>query len=124
MHELQRTIGRGKPARQTREQYDMSVTVMDISTGQVLATPFYTSLFDFDHYPESMKMTVRNTSLSRRSVGSVFKPLVALPAVLSNPNLFGVDLKDAGLDGKVEGMFRELIAGKGAVRETLVKYLD
>lgn len=91
VHELQRTIGRGKPARQTREQYDMSVTVMDISTGQVLATPFYTSLFDFDDYPESMKMTVRNTSLSRRSVGSVFKPLVALPAVLSNPNLLDMN---------------------------------
>jgi fructuronate reductase len=47
-----------------------------------------------------------------------------LVPILSNPNLFGVDLKDAGLDGKVEGMFKELIAGKGAVRATLKKYLD
>ena len=47
-----------------------------------------------------------------------------LAPILSNPNLFGVDLKDAGLDGKVIGMFKELIAGKGAVRATLVKYLN
>ena len=47
-----------------------------------------------------------------------------LAPILSNPNLFGVDLRDAGLDQKVTGMFKELIAGKGAVRETLKKYLD
>ncbi len=46
-----------------------------------------------------------------------------LAPILSNPNLFGVDLKDAGLDEKVTGYFKELIAGKGAVRETLMKYL-
>ncbi|MBP5385899.1 MAG: hypothetical protein J6Y97_00770 [Prevotella sp.] len=91
VHHLQDAIGRGKPRRQTKEQYDMSVTIMDMATGQVLATPFYTSLFDFDDYPEAMKMTVRNTSLSRRSVGSTFKPLVALPAVLSNPNLLDMN---------------------------------
>ena len=87
VHELQAGISRSKPRNQVKELYDMSVTVMDLATGQVLATPFYTSLLDFDDYPESMKMTVRNTSLSRRSVGSVFKPIVALPSVLTNPNL-------------------------------------
>jgi len=46
-----------------------------------------------------------------------------LKPILSNPVLFGVDLYEAGLAGKVEGFFRELIAGPGAVRATLQKYL-
>jgi len=47
-----------------------------------------------------------------------------LDAILTNPNLFGVSLKDAGLDGKVTGLLKELLAGPGAVRATLKKYLD
>lgn len=46
-----------------------------------------------------------------------------LEPILSNSNLFGVNLYDAGLANKVESMFAEEIAGKGAVRATLVKYL-
>ncbi|MBQ3270397.1 MAG: mannitol dehydrogenase family protein [Clostridia bacterium] len=47
-----------------------------------------------------------------------------LDALLSNPNLFGVSLVEAGLADKVTGCFKELIAGPGAVRATLKKYLD
>ena len=43
--------------------------------------------------------------------------------ILSNAVLFGVDLNRAGLGEKIEGMFRELLAGPGAVRSTLKKYL-
>ena len=43
--------------------------------------------------------------------------------ILSSANLFGLDLKKAGLSDKVEGMFREMLAGPGAVRATLKKYL-
>ena len=46
-----------------------------------------------------------------------------LKEVLANEILFGVDLNKAGLADKVESMFLELIAGKGAVRATLKKYL-
>ena len=42
----------------------------------------------------------------------------------TNANLFGVSLVDAGLADKVTGMFKELLAGPGAVRATLKKYLD
>lgn len=79
------------PANQVNEQYDMSVTIMDIATGEVLATPFYTSKFDPKDYPEDLKMTTRNVSLSRRYIGSTFKPFVALAAVEANPNLLGLD---------------------------------
>ncbi len=43
--------------------------------------------------------------------------------ILSNKNIFGVDLYEAGLAEKVSGYFDELNAGKGAVRKTLKKYL-
>ncbi|MBR1558737.1 MAG: mannitol dehydrogenase family protein [Clostridia bacterium] len=46
-----------------------------------------------------------------------------LDAILANPNLFGVDLRKARLDQKVRGFFTELIAGPGAVRDTLRRNL-
>ena len=47
-----------------------------------------------------------------------------LDAILTNPNLFGVSLKDAGLDGKVTDLLKQLLAGPGAVRATLKRILD
>ncbi len=47
-----------------------------------------------------------------------------LQAILTDSRYFSVSLKDAGLDQKVTGFFKELIAGPGAVRQTLKKYLD
>ena len=46
-----------------------------------------------------------------------------IDAILTNDTLFGVDLKKVGLSDKVEGMLAEMIAGPGAVRATLKKYL-
>ena len=46
-----------------------------------------------------------------------------LAAILSNDTLFGTDLVACGLSCKIEGMFKEMLAGPGAVRATLVKYL-
>ena len=46
-----------------------------------------------------------------------------LKEILSNKNIFGVNLYEAGLAEKVEGLYHELSAGKGAVRATLKKYL-
>jgi len=46
-----------------------------------------------------------------------------LVPILSNPALFAVDLCQAGLAGKVGGMLREMLAGPGAVRRTLKRYL-
>ncbi|MGO5206810.1 mannitol dehydrogenase family protein [Bacillota bacterium LCP21S3_D9] len=44
--------------------------------------------------------------------------------LLKNAQIFGVDLEEVGLAGKVISFFAELIAGVGAVRETLKKYCD
>ncbi len=46
-----------------------------------------------------------------------------LRPILSNSALFGVDLCQAGLAGKIGGMLREMLAGPGAVRATLRRRL-
>jgi fructuronate reductase len=46
-----------------------------------------------------------------------------LNPILSNSQLFSINLYDADLGKKVEDYFHEMIAGKGAVRATLQKYL-
>ncbi|MBR1560418.1 MAG: mannitol dehydrogenase family protein [Clostridia bacterium] len=46
-----------------------------------------------------------------------------LRPILENVNIWGVDLYAVGLGEKIETIFREQLAGPGAVRRTLVKYL-
>lgn len=47
-----------------------------------------------------------------------------LRVILSNTEIFGIDLYDAGVAQKIEEFFKEEIAGPGAVRATLKKYLS
>ncbi|HHT57235.1 MAG TPA: mannitol dehydrogenase family protein [Herbinix luporum] len=47
-----------------------------------------------------------------------------LKPILSNEKIFAVNLYEIGLGSKIEGMFKEMIASSGAVRETLKKYLQ
>jgi len=46
-----------------------------------------------------------------------------LKPILSDSKIFGVDLYQHGIAPKVEQMFEELVAGKEAIRKTLVKYI-
>ena len=46
-----------------------------------------------------------------------------LKSILSNENIFGIDLYKAGIGEKIEEMFLEEIAGPGAVRAVLKKYM-
>lgn len=46
----------------------------------------------------------------------------AVSEILEKQEIFGADLKKAGLDNKIIEYFKELNAGKGAVRSTLEKY--
>jgi fructuronate reductase len=45
-----------------------------------------------------------------------------LRRILSDPGIFGLDLYQAGLGERIESLFGELLAGKGAVRRALHKY--
>lgn len=51
------------------------------------------------------------------TVGEGLKPL------LSNGTIFGMDLYQAGLGEKIEGFYKEMVAGTNAVRKVLEKYV-
>lgn len=44
-------------------------------------------------------------------------------ALLSNANIFGMDLYEIGLGERVQAIYEEMNAGKGAIRATIKKYL-
>ena len=46
-----------------------------------------------------------------------------LKPILSNERMFFTDLYQAGVGEKIEGMFREMLAGPGAVKATVHKYV-
>ncbi len=52
------------------------------------------------------------------SAGDSLKPL------LSNERIFGMNLYEAGLGNKIEGFFKEMLAGRHAVRKVLEKYVN
>ena len=72
--------------------------------------------------PDPMLETLQ-AQLSGVRVGEPDSADGKLDAILSNTVIFGSDLMALGLGGRICGLFRELIAGPGAVRITLKKYL-
>ncbi|MCR4823931.1 MAG: mannitol dehydrogenase family protein [Bacteroidales bacterium] len=56
-------------------------------------------------------------------VGKADQDYSCLKALYSRKDVFGLDLYEAGLGEKIEGMVKELFAGPGAVRATLHKYV-
>ena len=56
-------------------------------------------------------------------LGSPVKLTDQVHRILSNTEIFGSDLYEAGVGQKVEALFREEIAGPGAVRATLKRHL-
>ncbi len=72
--------------------------------------------------PDPMLETLR-PYLEGIELGSDINVSERLKPVLSNSQLFAVNLYEVGLGEKVEGYFREMIAGVGAVRATLKKYI-
>lgn len=56
-------------------------------------------------------------------VGKADQDFSCLRNLYSRKDVFGLDLYEAGLGEKIEGMVKELFAGPGAVRETLHKYV-
>lgn len=77
---------------QLNPQYDISLTVLDLATGNVIAQPFYTTKFDNTELPEDLRLTTRNVALSRRYLGSTFKPILALAAVETDAGLLDLNL--------------------------------
>jgi fructuronate reductase len=46
-----------------------------------------------------------------------------IEGLLSNSNIFGIDLYEAGLGKKIETMYVEMMQGNGSVRSTIKKYI-
>lgn len=46
-----------------------------------------------------------------------------LKPILSNQELFGVDLYEIGLGSKIENYFKQMLSGIGAVQKTLENWL-
>ena len=62
-------------------------------------------------------------ALSGISLGDALSAQGRLDPLLARADLFGVSLAEAGLDGRVKAFFAEMLAGPGAVRETLHRHL-
>lgn len=64
------------------------------------------------------------TALSSVVFGNPASLTDQLHPILSNEKVFFIDLYKAGLGEKIEGMFREMIAGKGSTKATIHKYMN
>ncbi|MCI7275270.1 MAG: mannitol dehydrogenase family protein [Cuneatibacter sp.] len=73
--------------------------------------------------PDPMKEEI-GEQLSDIEIGKSETLRDQLKPILSNERLFFTDLYKAGVGEKIETMFREMIAGPGAVRATIHKYVN
>jgi fructuronate reductase len=76
----------------------------------------------FDVSPDPLLPILRE-SLEGVELGRPETAAGRLRTILSNEKIFAINLYKAGLGEKVERYFEEMLAGKGAVRKTLRKYL-
>ncbi len=67
------------------DEYDLSVCMMDISTGEVIAAPYYSNIFPKNNANELTDF--RNFNLIRHNIGSTFKPLLSFAAAVKYPSL-------------------------------------
>lgn len=75
----------------------------------------------FDISPDPL-LPAMQEKLAGITLGSEIDPEQLRP-ILSDASIFAVDLYECGLSDRVIGYFKELMAGPGAVRETLKKYV-
>ena len=73
--------------------------------------------FELSPDPMNAEMTEKLAGVTPENVSEKLKP------ILSNANIFGVDLYGAGVGAKVEEIFSEMLKGNGSVRAALKKYL-
>ena len=81
------------------------------------------SLAPFDRSGDPL-LAELTEKLAAVTVGNPQSVRGQLAPILHNQALFGVDMYEAGLAAKVEAMLAEMLAGEGAVRNTLQKYLQ
>ena len=77
----------------------------------------------FDPSPDPMLEELQ-AIVAPLQIGKPDQDYSCLKALYTRKDVFGLDLYEAGLGEKIEGMVKELFAGTGAVRATLHKYVD
>lgn len=97
--ELENYANQLKSQFNANDQWELSLTVMDMATGCVVAAPYYRTADKKLDY--ELALGRKNPALMRRYVGSSFKPLVALAAVLTQPSL--VNLSTGASDYRLDG---------------------
>ena len=65
--------------------FEMSVCLLDMSTGEVIAAPFYSNEFEKNNIDELY--VERNFNFIKHDIGSTFKPLLSFAAALKFPSL-------------------------------------
>jgi hypothetical protein len=70
---------------------EMSMCIMDIRTGEVIAAPFYSS--EFEHNLRDELVDFKNFNLVRHDIGSTFKPILTFAAYLKYPGLASFELQ-------------------------------
>jgi len=68
-----------------KDEFQMSICLMDISTGEVIAAPYYSNRFS--DKKTVAETEIRNFNLVRHHIGSTFKPLLAFAAAAKYPSL-------------------------------------
>lgn len=92
------------------DEFEMSMCLMDISTGEIIAAPYYSNTFhQTNDDPLAYK---RNFNLVRHNIGSTFKPLITLAASLKYKSLAGFTLLPAQTQYLPNSSFSEILGYK------------
>jgi len=79
-----------------KDEFQMSVCLMDIATGEVIAAPFYSNRFAKNILEGKDEIAeIKNFNLEFHHIGSAFKPLLAFAAVAKYPILEYFNLTSA-----------------------------
>jgi hypothetical protein len=79
-----------------KDEFQMSFCLMDISTGEVIAAPFYSNRFSQTKLTEKDEIAeIKNFNLEFHHIGSTMKPLLAFAAVAKYPALGQFNLMSA-----------------------------
>lgn len=89
-----------------------------------LASPLYRAAENFEEAGDMKSSAAESAYAAKHSATGDWPGTVPnVRAILADAELFGIDLYAAGLGGKIEKMFFDMLNGPGAVRRTLEREL-
>lgn len=82
------------PSNQEKQEWDISLTIMDMATGNIIASPYWSTRLEEEKDYLVLQQSHKNTALLKRYIGSTFKPLLALACVCNSPSLINLNTAD------------------------------